>query len=213
MQLSDIKAQFTALANRRDLTANTALVQTFIDQAIMRIQRELRIPAMEKSVNVTIAAPYTGLIIPNDLIELIQIIPTDTGAEKLRKCDITRATLLAQQGTDVPREYARQGGLWVLGPTPAVGEIIRIDYYSELAPLVNPADTNVVSIIAWDLIVYASLVQMAVYYKDQRKPDFEEQYQTVFADLQSQSEEDDTNGGSEVMPAYTFPHDLTDGCW
>jgi hypothetical protein len=45
VNLSQIQSQLTALVNRRDFTANTALQQTFINQGIMRIQRELRCPA------------------------------------------------------------------------------------------------------------------------------------------------------------------------
>jgi hypothetical protein len=208
MTLAELKAQFLSLMNNRLLTANASLQQTFIDQAIMRIQRDLRIPAMEKSVNVTISDTYTGLLIPGDFLELIQLVP-EANDHKLRKCDITRA-LLGARGSGDPEEYARQGSLWVLAPTPVSGSVIRIDYYAELDPLVNPTDTNVVSEIAWDLIVNAALVQACVYYKDKRAADFETQYQTIFTALQDQADEDDTNGGSEVMPCYsmTFPEDL-----
>lgn len=209
MTLSDLKAQFAALANRRDLSANSSLQQTFIDQAVMRIQRELRVPAMEKSLSIVIPSPYTALAIPTDMIELIDIYPAATGAEKLRKCDLSRATQLALT-TGTPKEYARENSTWVLGPAPAPGDVIKVDYYAELQPLVNPSDQNVVSVIAWDLIVYAALVQMAIYFKDVRKQDFEDQYETILGGLQAQSDEDDTNGGSEVMPCYVFPLDLTD---
>jgi hypothetical protein len=205
MNLSQLQGQFTALMNRRDFTANTSLQQTFINQAIMRIQRELRVPAMEKSVNVTISAPYTGLVIPSDMIELIDIIPAASN-EKLRKCDISRALSLAQS-TGTPEEYCRQGGVWVLGPSPVAADVIRIDYYAELPALVNSTDTNVIAIIAWDLIVYAALVQAAVYYKDARKDEFETQYQIIKGDLQDQADEDEQNSASEVMPCYQFPVD------
>lgn len=211
MNLSQITSQFTSLMNRRDMTANTALTQTFIDQAVMRIQRELRCPAMEKSVVVTIASPYNGLVIPSDLLELIDIIPTANN-RKLRKCDITRALNLAQT-TGTPEEYCRQGGVWILGYAPAVGDTIRVDYYAELTPLVNSTDTNVISIIAWDLIVNAALVQACLYYKDKRAADFEAQYQTILADLQEQADEDEMNGGSEVMPCYVFPIDEPSDCY
>lgn len=208
MNLSQITTQFTALANRRDLTANAALVQTFIDQGVMRVQRQLRVPAMEKSVNVTITAPYVGLVIPNDLLELIRIVPAASDdITELNKCDLPRALNLAQI-IGAPKEYARQAGLWVLGPAPGIGDIIRVDYYAELTPLINPTDTNSITIIAWDLIMYAALVQQAIYYKDARKADFEEQYQTALGLLQDQADDDEENGAAAVMPTYQFPTDL-----
>lgn len=210
MILSEIKSQFLGLMNNRLLTANTALTQTFVDQAVMRIQRDLRVPAMEKSVLVTIGPTYTGLVIPSDLIELIDIIPAASNT-KLRKCDITRALNLATE-TGTPQEYCRQGGLWVLGNAPVSGDVIRIDYYSELTSLVNPGDSNVVSIIAWDLIVNAALVQACVYFKDKRAADFEQQYNTILAALQEQSDDDDTSGGTQVMPCHSFPSDLYGEC-
>src|SRR5262249_33922198 len=128
MNLSDLTTQFTGLMNRRDLAANTTLVTNFINQGLMRIQRELRVPAMEKTVLVTLGSPYNGLVIPNDLIELISIIPQSSSVQKrIDKVDLTRAMGAAlQNGT--PEVYARQGGAWVLGPSPSPGDVIRIDY-------------------------------------------------------------------------------------
>lgn len=209
MNLSDLKAQFVALANRRDLTANTTLQQTFINQGVMRIQRELRCPAMEKSVIVTIGDGYTGLVIPNDLLELQYILPLKDpdDAEKLIKTDITTATQGAQISAGIPRVYCRDAAVWILAPSPVSGDQIKLVYWAELTPLVNPTDTNIISIIAWDLIVYAALVQMAIYFKDVRKGDFEDQYQTILGDLQEQSDEDDENGSAVVEPCYEFPLD------
>lgn len=209
MNLSELTTQLVALANRRDFTANTTLQTTFINQGIMRIQRELRCPAMEKSVLSTIANGYVGLVIPNDFLELQKLIP-QTGQDdqqSLAKVDVNKAFRLSQI-TDTPEVYARQGGLWVLGPSPPVGSVIRIDYWAELSPLVAPTDTNIISEIGWDLIVYAALVQFAIYYKDARKDDFETQYQTILDGLQYQSDEDDLNGSAAVEPAYTFPPDF-----
>lgn len=202
MNLSEMKAQFNGLMNRRDLTANTALQQTFIDQAVLRVQRELRCPAMEKSVLITIGSDYAGLIIPNDLIELIQIIPDET-SNRLDQVDISQALKLAKN-SGVPYAFERQGGLWVLGPAPVSGTVIRVDYYAELTPLVDPTDTNVISQIAWDLIVYAALVQAATYYKDSRKADWELEYERILEGLQDQSDADELNTSAAVQPAYSY---------
>jgi len=308
MQLSDITTQVTGLMNRRDFTASTSLQTTFINQGIMRLQRELRVPAMEKSINVTfgigtvtvgtetfwigagtynsttgavtltgisnaadgtqvqmspglsvvvaglqgtgtqiaslsgtftaqagssgntlvynvaaglnavIGVMNTTLTIPNDLLELQDIIPAASNL-KLTKVDITRALRYANGGTvsavgntavaipGNPEVYCRQGGVWVLGPSPEPGAVLRVDYWAELTPLVNPTDTNIISIIAWDLIVYAALVQAAIYYKDARKDDWEDQYQTAFSAIQEQSDDDDENAGAVVMPCYQMPID------
>lgn len=223
MTLDEIKSQFTGLMNRRDLTANTALVSTFVNQSIMRIQRDLRIPAMEKSVNVTIGNPYTGLIIPSDLLELISIIPTtsDGGSIRLRRGTLERCLNLATFVGD-PAIYARQGGLWVLGPAPALNQVIRIDYYAEMTPLVNGTDTNIIAEIAWDLIVYGALSAACEYYKDSRRGStvdpntgkiidgFEGSYNRIFDALQNQADFDEIDGTNAVQPVLFYPDDDTD---
>lgn len=210
MNLSELTTQFTGLMNRRDLTANTTLVTNFLNQALMRIQRELRCPAMEKLVDVTIAAPYTGLVIPSDFLELIGIYPQSSNppSKKLRKERLEKVTWLAAN-TGCPQKFAREGGTWILGPQPSVGDVIRIWYYAELAPLANPTDTNVISIIAWDLIVYAALVAACEYYKDNRLQAFEARYQQILAALQEQADDDELDD-AQVDPAYFYPDDDTD---
>lgn len=216
MTLDEMKSQFTGLMNRRDLTANTALVSTFMNQAIMRVQRDLRVPAMEKSVNVTIASPYSGLVIPSDLLQIKQIVPAAT-QQKVRKVDLDRA-LIAAQYPGTPLIYARQGGVWVLGPYPAAGDVIRIDYYAEMPALINGTDENTISTIAWDLIVAAACSAACAYYVDKRRgttvgPDgkiidgFEGDYNRILMQLQDQADEDTLSGDAAVSPALVYPVD------
>ena len=47
MNLGNLRSHFIALLNRSDIT--NSLADTFIDQSIARIQRQLRIPSMEKT--------------------------------------------------------------------------------------------------------------------------------------------------------------------
>lgn len=217
MTKGDMISQFLGLMNRRDLTANTALVSTFMDQAIMRVQRELRVPAMEKIVDVTIANTYAGLVIPSDFLKLKEIRPQASNL-KARKVSLDRAEI-ASQTQGVPCVYARQGGLWVLGPTPSTGDVIRITYYSELPPLVNDTDQNIISQIAWDLIVYAACSFACEYYSDKRRgttvdpltgkiiDGFEGHYNRVLNDLQDQSDEDVLGDDAVVESALCFPVD------
>lgn len=205
MNLAEVRAQFTGLINRRDLSSNTTLANTFINMAIMRIQRELRGPALEKIVQVTITSPYTVLVIPSDFLELISIIPDKSNAA-LTKCDISKARALAQT-VGCPEFYARQGGQWILGPAPAAGDVIDLTYYAELTPLVLDSDTNVISLVAWDLIVYGALSAAGDYYRDNKTPDWEARYTQILKALQDQGDEDEFSGGSAVMPAYIYPDD------
>lgn len=205
MTRSEITTQFTGLMNRRDLTANTALVSTFIDQAIQRVQRELRVPAMEKTVEVTIAADYDGLVIPSDLIELISLTPASTSRRLVKKdIDTVKQSALV---TGCPTIYARDGSSWILGPEPIEDEVISVKYYAETTQLVESTDENIISIIAWDLIVYAALSYAADWFIDKRADKFEGRYAQILADLQDQADEDELGDDAAVQPALYFPPD------
>jgi hypothetical protein len=69
-----------------------ALITTFINQAIMRIQRELRVPFMEKQILYTIPSSYTKLAIPSDMLELIAIM-VDTDNDGILDYELRRTDL------------------------------------------------------------------------------------------------------------------------
>ena len=299
MDLSDITNQFTALMNRRDLANNSTLVTNFLNASMMRIQRELRCPANEKWVNVSITAttggltgsiasgqltvtavasgtiistgqtisdngvnipagvtvtefvsgtnggvgvyaisdsaltvsseaititmPFPGLTIPSDFLELIGIYPNSDWTVRCKPDKLERVLNYAQFATDKSLLYCRQGGVWQLGPAPAAGDLITIGYWSELEPLIAPTDTNIISIIAWDLIVYGALSEACLFYNDKRRgstvgPDgkiidgFEGRFNSVLMTLNEQGQIDELAEAS-VQPAHRYPDDDTDNYW
>ena len=209
MNLSQITTQFTGLMNRRDLAGNSSLVTNFLAAAQTRINRDLRCPANEKWVNITIASNYTGLVIPNDYLELIGIYPNADWRVRCRMEKLERVLNYAAFGTDRSLLYARQGGQWILGPAPNVGDVITLGYYAEVPALVNPTDTNIVSLIAWDLIVYAALSYAGEFYNDKRTGAFEARYQQILADLNDMGSDDELNEG-HMEPCHYYPDDDTD---
>jgi hypothetical protein len=64
MTLGELKTQFKLMLNNSVVNKSDTLVALFINQSIMRIQRELRVPFMEKQVLYTIPDGYTKLAIP-----------------------------------------------------------------------------------------------------------------------------------------------------
>ena len=193
MNWGELKTHFNSVLNRRDLTST--LRDTFLKMGIARIQRELRAPMMEKTVLVTVDTDnYDGIEIPSDYIGLVSL--TVVGLEtKLQRVDLNVAELEADKGIATPRVFARRAGKWILGPKPADGEVVRIDYYGEMGTLTNDEDENTLTIIAWDLITYAALVLAAEYYLDTRLENFEKRYQTIFDEIQYQSDFDELSQG------------------
>src|SRR4051812_1524522 len=127
MTKGEVKTQFLALLNNNVVRNNTSLVETFITQAILRIQRELRAPIMEKMIEYTIPSDYTKLAIPSDLLELISLM-ADTDNDgvfdyQLQRVDTGRVATASQYSDSgsPPRIFSRQGGNWIIGPKPSAG--------------------------------------------------------------------------------------------
>ena len=200
MNYGELRTQFTAVLNRRDLT--TSLANTFLQMGISRIQRELRAPFLEKSTLVTIGSSYDGIEIPSDYLALVALTVVGQDA-KLQRVDLNIAQAEANRGTNIPRVFARQGGKLIIGPTPAEGEVVRIDYYGEVGELSDDTDENTLTIIAWDLVVYAALVLAAEYFLDRRLEAFEIRYQTTLKEITDQADFDDVSSGV-IYPCYSI---------
>jgi hypothetical protein len=201
----EVKADFLALLNRRIIT--TAQTTTFLQNAIRRIQRNLRIPAMEQSVTITIdSTDADGVLIPSDYLELIRIQNSD--GEDLDLRDLRMVKAVADDG-GVPRIYARQTNKWVFGPTPAEDDTLRADYYAEFAEVSADDDENLLTITAPDLMMYCALIYAAQYFNDNRLPAFLETYNGLMSEIEDQSKRDELSAGAMVSPAYSFPSDDT----
>lgn len=208
MNYLEMKTEFSALLNRRDVTQ--AQKDAWLRQGIERAQRVLRIPAMEKSVVFTVPADYDGLTIPSDYLELIDIkVTLRTG----RKKKLVRRSLdeveCAAMCPGEPECFAREGGKWVLGPTPTTGTILRINYFGEFDGLVDDTDENILSIICPTLALYAGLTYAGKPINDKRAGAWEEAYETTLAELTEQAADDELSGGAEMSAssAYAWPED------
>jgi hypothetical protein len=213
MTLGDLKAQFKAMLNNTVVTKNDALVGTFINQSIMRIQRELRVPFMERQILYTIPDTYTKLSIPADLLELIAIM-VDTDADgileyQLRRTDLTRVVSMSQMPGMPPRVFTRQGGSWVLGPTPAAGSQVLIHYYAEFAALTDDSSTNTCLKVAWDAVLYGALSAACDYLVDERAASYEGRYTQITKQLQDQADADELAADAVVAPALQLDTDDT----
>jgi hypothetical protein len=195
MNWGELQTHFTSVLNRRDLTPT--LRDSFLRMGMARIQRELRAPFMEKSVLFEIGETYDKLPIPDDYIALVALT-VEGQTTKLQRVNVDLAIKTAAQGIDKPLVFARQQQNWILGPRPALGTVIRMDFYADRPDLVELEDTNTMLVVAWDLITYAALVLAAEYYLDRRLETFEARYSTTLDALQSQADFDEISFGTMV---------------
>ena len=208
MAYLDVKTQFLGLLNRRDITPT--LVNTFITFGLQRIQRELRVPAMEKTAEfITDGTPKVP--VPGDLLEVINIF-TNSTAEQARLIRTDTQTILNFQNTaGSPRYYSRIANNYHVGPFPPAGNSIFIHYYADCAPLVADTDTNWISEVAPTLLVYAALSYAADYFLDDRKQMFEASYTQIAEQLQFMALQDELANSSissayDSSPSYVGPY-------
>ncbi len=200
MNYGQLKTAFETRLKRRDLP--TGASGEYIQQGISRIQRTLRVPAMETTETVVIDGSYdpdVGIDVPSDLLGLINI-STINGS--LRRAGLIEV-LGAVTEVGVPRIFAQRGLTYLLGPYPLDADEIRIDYFAAPAALSDNTDSNFLSIYAPDIIIYAALVYAADDYLDRRGPTWSQNYTALLAEYQAQADMDYLSGSS-VAPTHFY---------
>lgn len=211
---AQVRTKFTSRMNRRDMSQADA--DGYLQDCITRIQRGVRVPAMEKAVLFNLDATYTtngGLFIPSDYLKLRRMSFNEEYA--LRKEDESIVIPLAKYNTGSPLVFCRRGGLWFLGPTPDItspATVIRVDYWAEFPAMINDTDETVLTDIASDLMVYGALSYACDHYSDKRGDKFETRFMQIVTDLESQGDDDELAGGAAIQPAYVLDDDL-EGTW
>ena len=208
----DVRTKFISRMNRRDLDTSTA--DGFLQDTITRIQRGLRVPAMEKAVVYNIDSTYAtngGLFIPSDFLQMRRMAYDDKYA--LRKEDESIVLPTAYGASGMPEMYCRRGGLWFLAPTPEVADTapydtIRVDYWAEFSAMIQTTDETVLTDIASDLMVFGALSYACDHFNDKRGDKFEARFLQIVNDLQGMADEDELVGGAAVQPAVFFSDDL-----
>lgn len=200
MNYGQLKAKFNRLLNNRQCTPS--LTTDFLESGIARCQRQLRCPAMEQGVSITIGGDYQGLWIPGDYLELMRI-ENSLGKKLIRK---SLDYVKAQDAIGIPQFFARQVNKWVLGPIPAEGDKLRLDYYREFDGLVQDTDDNILTIIAPDLPIYAGLTFAADYFTDERASTWDARYNQILQELNDQADNDDL-ADANVEQAFEYPDD------
>lgn len=201
MSYGDVKTQFLGILNRRDITAT--LVDTFMGYAIQRIQRELRVPAMERVTEITTDGT-SRVTVPSDLLQFISVHFNDdnNGRTKLTRTDLP--TILREASVQgMPRYYHREAQYLYLGPYPPEDQTLFIHYYADASNLTADADENWLTEIAPSLLVYGALSYAADYFLDDRKMMFEQSYIQTAEQLQIQALQDEVENAS-IRPAISF---------
>lgn len=218
MTYSAMESQFNNILNRTDCTST--LSQTFFQEAITRIEREARLPCMERLLVINPTVLMNAIDLPADFLAPIDVFlqsadgssffppyvsPTTPGVGNTFTPlkHLTYRDLLTVPVNDVPRAYARiQTQLHIRGWVPA-GVQTQLLYYGAFTPLTSPASSNELTATAPDLAIYAALSLAADYFQHDAGPAWEQRYQQILQQVAGVAIDVEWSGGPMVIePSY-----------
>lgn len=155
---SDLKTSVASWLHRDSLTA---YIPDFIRLGEDRIYRELRIRAMEASLNSTIAS---GVIaVPADYIEMKYAYVNGSPVQYLQRKDPQwiYENYPARSAEGQPKYFAEEAGNFIFGPYPDSTYTIRGVYYKRLTALSDSNTTNWFMTNAPGILLFAALSETA----------------------------------------------------
>jgi hypothetical protein len=199
MNLGEFRALFLGRLNRDD--CNATLADGFLAEALLRVQRELRAPFMERSrTTVPGPDPLDTFPLPIDHLETMEVLVDNVPLERM-----THRKFLREVRTS-PSVYARVGrDILVKSAVPA-GVPFTLWYYAEFAVPVVDTDTNELLQSDPDVALYAALSVAGDHFQHEKTAEWEARYVATRDALQVQSIEDELRGGPQVVsPMYHDP--------
>ena len=203
MNYGEIKTHFEALLNRSDNT--TALTETFLEQGMTRLGRQLRTPMQERVKKYNFASATSEVVLPNDFLQLISLYYDKS---ELTRVPMARYRELNDGTTGKPLYFTRQAESLLLNPVPSTGTLF-LYYYASFPRFTSDADNTFLGDVAPDALIYAGLTYAADYYLDSRQPMFEAKLAQFINEIQEQSNDQELNaGGQAIQPSYRYSEDL-----
>lgn len=165
--LLEIRTAVKAWSQRKNIP--DATIDDFINIAATRAVRSLRIPPMEKVVDILI--DDDGYVpIPVDFIEAIEMVIVRNGNNIiLERKSIHEIDSRYNDSPDTPCYFSRLRENFRLSPydNPSDTDTVSLYYYATFPPLTADEDCNWVTGNASDLVLYGALSELAAYTRDE----------------------------------------------
>jgi hypothetical protein len=201
MSLQGVITGFQNVLNRDDCSATQA--QTFIVLGMQRIQRDCRLPSMERQLIIDCEGLTNMIPIPADMIQPIDIIVNPPGGapparpKALKKLPYRKLIDISPQRW--PEAYARmQGQYWIAGTVPS-GATIQLFYYGNFSPFASLSADNELTASTPDLAVYAGLSYAGPDFEHPNAQVWEQRYQEIRAAVQQMGDDLDAEGGPQSV--------------
>ena len=205
-----MKADFATILDRDDCT--DAQADIFLQQAISRIQRDCRLPSMERAQLITPTdVAMTQFPVPIDMIQIIDVLVPRMGDIEGRMRALKKVSyrkLMEYSTLAPPTVLARsQTMLYVRGAVP-VGNQLQFLYYGNFSPFATPDSDNELSASTPDLAVYGALSYAGDYFEHPLAAQWEARFQQIKTEVEAMAIDLEVEGGVQVVePIYCVDDD------
>jgi hypothetical protein len=199
MTISTFTQLSTSVSNWLHRADLTAVVEDFIMAGEWKINRLLRIRAMEADLSVAIASGVAAL--PSDYVQLkfAYISGTPTQPLQRKTAQWIGENYPTRSSSGKPLYIGRQGSNFVFGPYPDSAYTVAGVYYKRLDPLSGANETNWFTANAPDLLLYAALCEAAPYLKnDIRIAVWQAKFTEALGQVQGEADREELAGGALV---------------
>lgn len=199
MSISSHTELVTAVQNWLHRADLSAVASDFVSLGEQKINRMLRVRAMEADLSVAISNGVAAL--PTDYVQLKYAYIDGTPAQPLdrKPAQFVLSTYPTRSSEGKPRYIARQGDNFIFGPYPDSGYTVKGVYYKRLDPLSGTNLTNWFTAYAPDLLLYAALLEAAPYMKnDSRIPVWQAKYSEALGQVQGADDREGLSGSPMV---------------
>lgn len=159
-----------------------------------RIYRELRVRAMEASLNVTLSSGQAA--IPSDFVEMKYAYIDGSPVQylQMREAGWIIENYPIRSATSKPKFFAQDGSYFIFGPFPDADSTLKGTYFKRLDPLSSA--TNTLFTNNPDLYLMAALAESAVFlgFEDNRVARWETKYQDIQARIQAENDKGRLSG-------------------
>lgn len=204
MSYQTLLDDFRSVLNRDDCTE--ALADTYVRNGILRIQRKVRLPCMEREWATSVLTDDMSILyIPAGLLQIIDVLVQDsytTYPRALNKLDYRDLLLMDPRAP--PTAYARYQNLLKVRGGLAAGSVVSVFYYGAFSELPTFADDNEVTTGFPEVALYAGLSLAADAFAHPSGPAWEARFQDLLNDLAGEAIDIEMHGGPmAVQPLYT----------
>lgn len=192
---SELITSITSMSHRDGDDDFIAQIPVFFRFGELRVSRDLRIRAMESSLDDTIADGVVA--VPSGYVSMKYAYIDGSPVQKLERKDAEwiHFNYPDRSGSGSPKYFARDGSNFIFGPYPTDGDTMKGTYYWRLPALSTDNETNWFTENAPDLLLFAALIEAEPYLmNDQRAALWEQKYAQTAARIQREDEVEEFSG-------------------